>query len=61
MKDREFFEKVVLPFIHAKFEKTLVDEFLLGESLEKYTDPKYLDRINCFELCLVIWSLKNNG
>ena len=36
MKDKEYFKAIVEPFIKDKIEKTLVDEFLLGQDISHY-------------------------
>lgn len=53
-KDPEFFNKVLKPFIQCKMEKGLVDLFILGESLEKYSED--FEKLNKLEQCLyVLW------
>jgi len=32
MKDKDYFERVVRPFITNKYEKTFIDYFLLGKT-----------------------------
>jgi hypothetical protein len=39
MKDQDFFNNIVKPFLSSKIEKTLVDEFLLGQDLSSYAQP----------------------
>ncbi|KAL4445666.1 hypothetical protein ABPG74_006217 [Tetrahymena malaccensis] len=61
MKDKPFFESIVKSHLQNKIELTLVDLFLLGkydDLINKYLHIEILDRINCFEICLMIYSLK---
>ena len=53
-KDPEYFNKALKPFIQCKMEKGLVDLFLLGESLRKYSGN--FEKLNKLEQCLyVLW------
>ena len=54
-KDRPFFNEVIKPFISCKLEKTLIDSYLLEESLEKY-ENKY-HTLNYLEKTLYALSL----
>lgn len=58
-KDPEFFANVVRPFLSEKFEKSFVDKWLLGESLEEYYDSyanlsKQGTKLNALELALLV-------
>lgn len=54
-KDRQFFDEVIKPFISCKLEKTLIDNYFLGESLEKYEDQYHT--LNYLEQTLYALSL----
>lgn len=64
MKDKAFFDNIVKSHLQNKIELTLVDLFLLGrheELLNKYFHIEILERINPFELCLMVYSLVSKG
>lgn len=53
-KDPEYFDRVLKPFIQNKLEKDLVDLYLLGESLAKYSDM--FESLNNLEQSLyILW------
>ncbi|MEZ6093666.1 MAG: hypothetical protein R3C03_05450 [Pirellulaceae bacterium] len=52
-KDREFFDKSIKPFLENKYQKTLVDRWLLEEDLTRYLRPEEFSRLNAFELGLL--------
>ena len=52
-KDPEFFKRVVKPYIENKFEKTFLDEFLIGAPLTKYLEPWRYGRLNIVERILL--------
>ena len=58
-KDKEYFNKVVQPFIQNKMEKSFVDYYLLGEyeELKEYTRVETFNKLNPFEKCLLIESI----
>ncbi|CAI2378280.1 unnamed protein product [Moneuplotes crassus] len=55
-KDREYFNKVVAPFIDNKLEKGFVDYWLLGDHQKviSYKDCDSFYKLNAFEKCLLI-------
>ena len=55
-RDKKFFEDVVLPFLHNKTEKTLVDFFLLSdqETLKNSARPESFNKLNALEKVLII-------
>lgn len=55
-KDREFFDKVIKPFITNKLQKTFVDLYLLGneEEVIEYAQIEKFLLLNAFEKCLCI-------
>lgn len=55
-KDREYFEKVVKPFIQNKMEKTFIDNYLLGneEVCLEYSKIEHFTTLNSFEQCLMV-------
>ncbi|KAG0334848.1 hypothetical protein BG004_000243 [Podila humilis] len=52
-KDREYFDAVVKPFLQNKLVKSFMDNYLIGASLEFYTDLKEFDRLTSLEKCLL--------
>ncbi|EAS03079.2 hypothetical protein TTHERM_00444610 (macronuclear) [Tetrahymena thermophila SB210] len=61
LKDKPYFDSIVKNHLQNKIEFTLVDLFLLGkyeDLINKYHHIEILDRINSFEICLMIYSLK---
>ncbi|KAF9581605.1 hypothetical protein BGW38_001324, partial [Lunasporangiospora selenospora] len=52
-KDRAFFDATVAPFIKNKLVRSFLDDYLIGVSLEKYTDLRSLDALTCLEKCLL--------
>lgn len=56
MKDQEYFERVVKPFITNKYEKTFMDYFLLGKSkiIINYKETFEFNRLNAFEKILLL-------
>ncbi|MBM4096378.1 MAG: hypothetical protein FJ261_06345 [Planctomycetes bacterium] len=52
-KDPEFFKAVVAPHLTSKKDKTFVDQWLLGEPLEKYLEPWRHARLNTAEKVLL--------
>jgi hypothetical protein len=64
-KDPAFFVEVVRPFLADKIEKTFIDKWLLGESLEEfYGASARLDRIgsrlNALELALLVKAVRTS-
>jgi len=59
MKDKEYFEKVVKPFITNKYEKTFIDYFLLGKHkfVITYKDAIEFNKLNAFEKVLLLATL----
>ena len=58
-KDREYFDRVIRPFIQNKMEKSFVDYYLLEEydQLAEYTRVDTFNKLNPLEKCLLIESL----
>lgn len=56
-KDRDFFNKVVAPFLQNKMDRTYLDEWFLQEGVEKYLDPWKFDQLNVVERILLGKSL----
>ncbi len=52
-KDPAFFQKVVVPYLQNKKDKTFVDEYLLGADLGRWLDPWAFARLNMAERCLL--------
>lgn len=62
MRDKEFFNSVAKQFLLNKFEKKLIDLFLVGEydlALELYNNNERFEESNAFEICLIILMLVN--
>ncbi len=58
-KDRPFFDKVVMPYVANKRDKTFMDDFLVGNALDAYLVPAvYRDRLNAVEKALLVSKLK---
>ncbi len=59
-KDRPFFDKVILPFIRNKKDKTFLDKWFARENIEEYLQPGlYRDRLNTLEKILLAGRLEN--
>lgn len=56
-KDREFFNKVVKPFLMNKLEKSFIDLWLLGEydQIRRYNSVEFYDNLNSVEKVLLIY------
>ncbi|MDF1825154.1 MAG: hypothetical protein P1U68_10960 [Verrucomicrobiales bacterium] len=52
-KDKDFFEKVVRPYLAHKKDKTFIDRYLLGENLEAFLAPWEFSRLNIVERILL--------
>jgi hypothetical protein len=63
-KDKEYFNKVVKPFIENKMQKTFMDYYLLSD-IDKMTtyanSPSKLDNLNVLEKTLLVEILALNG
>ncbi len=57
-KDQPFFVRVIRPILEQKLDKQLIDEWLLGRSLEKYTELWRLQRLNTLERILLAEQLQ---
>lgn len=59
MKDKEYFERVVKPFLTNKYEKTFIDYFLLGKSkfVCGFKDSFEFSKLNAFEKVLLLATL----
>ena len=56
-KDREFFDRVVRPYLTNKAEKTFIDHWLLENDLGQYLEPWAFERLNIVERVLLLRSL----
>ena len=56
MKDKEYFERVVRPFLTNKYEKTFMDYFLLGKNkfVIGFKDAVEFSKLNAFEKVLLL-------
>lgn len=52
-KDKPFFEKVILPYLKNKKDKTFMDHYLLGDDLNGYLKPWAYAQLNVVEKCLL--------
>ena len=52
-KDREFFDKIIRPYLENKKEPTFLDEWFLQRDLSIYLDPFRFDQLNAFEKALL--------
>ncbi len=59
-KDRAFFDQVIKPILEQKLDKQLVDEWLLGLPLEKYTELWRLQKLNTLERILLAERVQSN-
>ncbi|GAB4271740.1 MAG: hypothetical protein Kow0029_09650 [Candidatus Rifleibacteriota bacterium] len=57
-KDREFFDKVVKPYIENKRDKTFLDNWFLNRNLEQYLSPWSYGRLNVVERILLAQKLE---
>lgn len=51
-KDPEYFETVIRPYLANKFQRTFMDEFLLGNELELWARPWDFEQLNTVEQIL---------
>ena len=56
-KDRKFFDRVVRPYLANKKNKTVVDHWLLENSVQSYMDPWSYSRLNTAEKILISHAL----
>jgi hypothetical protein len=59
-KDRKFFDTVVKPLIEQKLDKQLVDDWLLGRSLDQYAELWRQQRLNTLERVLLAERIASN-
>jgi hypothetical protein len=52
-KDPPFFQKVVLPYLRNKKDRTFMDDYLLGNDLHGYLEPWAFAQLNSAERCLL--------
>jgi hypothetical protein len=52
-KDREFFDKIIRPYLENKKELTFLDNWFLQRDLSIYLDPFHFDQLNAFEKALL--------
>ncbi|YCM46161.1 hypothetical protein V2O64_09035 [Verrucomicrobiaceae bacterium 227] len=55
-KDPDFFKNVVVPHLTNKKDRTFIDDYLLGQPLEKYFQPFEYTRLNVVERILLAQS-----
>ncbi len=55
-KDPDFFKKVIVPHLTNKKDRTFIDDYLLGQPLEKYFQPFEYARLNVVERILLAQS-----
>ncbi|NQT91960.1 MAG: hypothetical protein HQ559_04295, partial [Lentisphaerae bacterium] len=58
MKDPDFFNKIVRPYLASKKDKKFMDDRLLGNSLDAYLDPWAYSRMNMVERALLAQQMK---
>lgn len=58
-KDRAFFNEIVLPYLENKFEKTFLDRWLLGQSVESYDNVVYFANLNVLEKILLAQQVRD--
>eukprot|EP00347_Sterkiella_histriomuscorum_P021579 403333486 len=63
LKDPQYFDQVVKPFLINKIEKTFVDYWLLNyeDALEQYIPFSRFQELNVFEQCLLVQFLVKKG
>lgn len=64
LKDPQYFQKIVKPFLECKMEKQFVDYYLLDNHshlVKIYNNLERLSQINAFEKCLLVDSLVQTG
>ena len=56
----KFFNQYIFPILKYKSEKTFIDYFLLEDKnkILEYSQPQVIDKLNTFEKCLLIYSLR---
>jgi Zn-dependent M16 (insulinase) family peptidase len=55
LKDKQYFDTVVRPYVRAKMEKFFMDYYLLEDAcVFKYASMDMIDQLNCLEKCLLI-------
>jgi len=52
-KDRKFFDKVILPYLQNKKDKTFLDHLMLGDDLSSYLEPWAYSQLNIVEKILL--------
>jgi hypothetical protein len=52
-RDKEFFQKIVKPYIANKYEKTFLDHWFLGHDLTRYQENWAYQQLNTFERILL--------
>lgn len=60
-KDPEFFAKVIKPYLANKKDKTFMDDFLLGNPVEKYLEPWAYEKLNTVEQALLAIRIKESA
>ena len=58
-KDKDYFEKVVLPHLKNKRSKTFMDHYLLNQDLSAFVKPWEFDRLNTAERILLAGRLRD--
>lgn len=58
-KDKPFFEKVILPYLKNKKDKTFMDHYLIGDDLSHYLQSWEYAQLNVAERCLLARRVPN--
>ena len=61
MKDPQFFEATVKPFLACKLEKTFVDKYLIGDSLSEYFNFVEACKLNTLEKLMLLEKAKQSN
>ena len=62
MKDKPFFESVVVPHVGFKLEQGFMDQFLTGQQTERYADQQFeFAQLNVFERILLAQTLEQQS
>jgi len=60
-KDPEFFKSVILPYLANKKDKTFLDHWLLGETLDRFLQPWEYGRLNIVERALLAQRIRGEA
>jgi hypothetical protein len=59
MHDRPFFDRVIKPYLANKMQKQFMDDYVLGNDLNKYVSPWKLAKLNAVERILLAKTVKS--